>query len=444
VSAGWRAQAAFLGRIPPAQPLLAPVAMVLAGLIAAGAGAALIRSGFIATAGLVAAFLGAFVRTALRREVSPKPSGRASVRLGEQPLPLLPVTPARRFWGEFAANLGASAGWVALGLVLSMVILLGNGLGIAASVPVALGTWVLGSRPATGPRGWVGSADGLGVLLALVPATLAGVSPSEVPMFAMLAAINVLLWLAPGFFGRGLLAANRTPTKAAKGWGAKSTQRLLERSARLDVRADESAEARLRRLLLPEFGRQALVYLGWAGAYACAKVLTRDSPLWHVPIDTAFASTLGMAVPNAALEFAHFTLGTAASKSRPGLGPGFLLPIDHRSRLRITARFTLTLGLLVPMIGLPALVLMSGMNAASAVNMAFWLTLPFSTVDGVRRGELDTSPISTPAGLAALVGVCLLMMGIAFPSPLSLFFGAVLTFFVWLPTVVHTIRLALP
>lgn len=443
MSAGWRAQAAMIGRMPPAQASLAPVGMALGGLAAGGLCAGLAGSERAASAGLVSVLGAAFVRAALRRVVCPEPSGRAESRLGAQPLPLLPLTPAERFWGEFAGNLSASAGWVAAGLCVALIILLGGGVAITAGLVGALAAWVFGSLPVAGPRAWVGVLASIAVLLPLLPAAIAGVEGSEAPAFAVLVLFTALVWLGPVFIWRERLAAPTRSSTAANTAASKRTTRWLERAARLDVRAGESAEARLGRLIRPEMGRQVLTAVGWAVVYCWIPTSVRDDPLLTTSIQVAFTVWLGASAQSLAGDLARLLLGPAASRTRPALDFGFLLPLDVVRRRRLAARAVLGLGMFVALLGLATLALTGSPASGYGFAVSIWLTAPFDVVEQVRAGQSAPMLGRTATGIASWLGLMLLAVGIQFPGPFTLGVGGLVVMFVWLPMVVRSARLAL-
>ena len=75
--------------------------------------------------------------------------------------------------------------------------------------------------------------------------------------------------------------------------------------------------------------------------------------------------------------------------------------------------------------------------------VSIWLTTPFDVVEQVRTGEVAPILGRTATGIASWLGLMLLAVGIQFPGPFTLGVGGLIVFFVWLPMVVRSVRLAL-
>lgn len=435
MSAGWRAQAAMMGRIPPGQPGLAVLGWALAGVVAAAAGEALARSGDFASAGLLVPIVALFVRAALRRSLTPQPFGRARVRLGDLPLPLLPVTPARRFGLEFAGNLVASGGWIALGVLPVVLVLQANGLGLSTGLAVAPAAWVMGSIPLAGPGRWPQIAVGASFLVALLPAALTGVSDREFPIFAPLAVFALLI-------GYTSVVELRSPAGARAAQTTTVVGRTLVRATQLEVRNAESAEARLRRLARVRLGRLAVTLVGTAAAVFLVNSALADFEVMRRSVNNMLGYIFWAVSEPTLLGFAGLVVGTRAPTSRPGLTTAFGLPVAAADRLRLAARFALACGLLAALSATTTVALL-GMDAISAVfPVGLVAAMPFVRAGLIAAGEAELNGGAAVIMYLGAMGPTMLAAGALLQGFGWLFFGMVLTIAAWLPAAIRGVRVA--
>jgi hypothetical protein len=425
----------MMGRMPPAVPGLAVLAWALAGVVAAAAGEALARSGDVASTGLMVPIAALFVRAALRRTLTPPPFGRARVRLGDLALPLLPVTPARRFGLEFAGNLVTSGGWIALGVLPVVLILQANGLGLSAGLAVAPAAWLMGSIPLAGPGRWPQIAVGTGFLVALLPAALTGVSDRELPIFAPIAMFALLIGYTSAVPPRSPAAARAAQTTTVVG-------RTLVRATQLEVRPAESAEARLRRLARLRLGRLSVNLVGTGVAVFVVTTALTDSEAMRRSVVSNIGYIFWAVSESAVIGFAGLVVGTRAPTGRPGLTTAFCLPLATADRLRLATRFALACGLPATL-SVTATVVLLGTDTASAVfPIGFVAAIPFVRAGLIAAGAAELNGGALAIMYLGAMGPGMIAAGAQLQSFGWLFIGMILTTAAWLPAAIRGVRVA--
>lgn len=432
MSAAWRAQAGLFRSLPLAQPSLAPIGLVLGGLLAAAAGAGLARSGYFASVGPAALVAGFFVRAAVVRPVDPAPVERTHIRLGGGPMPLLPLTPGARFIGEWLGNLAVSAGWVALALVCVLPFVAGDRALLAGAVLPTVGGWLVGCLPweGRGLRAWAEWAPGL--VLALLPAAVAGLATDEGSTFGVLAPSAAAFWLL-------MPAKLRHPTVRTGHEGPAAALPWLTRAARLPARPGETAEARLGRLCRPGLAASCLRMMGvGALTVAVTRLFAHGSSEPSNLVTPLFLSLSDVE----ALGFAAFALGTGAPTSRPMLTTALPLPVSPRAAERVAARYALAVGLSAAAVYAGTRLVLGDPVARFALPCSFLLVYPFAAAGRLQAGRPRAGiAFFVAPGLGALA-FGWAVAGVVLGSGAAVILGGALAALLWLPLAVRGIRLA--